>query len=96
MQKIKCTFSYDGTNFSGSQIQPNKRTVQAEMEKALSKIHKGNPVRLYPSGRTDSGVHARGQVAHFDTRLQMPPENWQKALNALLPNDLFVVHVEEV
>lgn len=96
MKKIKCTFSYDGTNFSGSQIQPNKRTVQAEMEKALSKIHKGNPVRLYPSGRTDSGVHARGQVAHFDTMLEMPPENWQKALNALLPKDLFVVHVEEV
>ncbi|MEJ8778426.1 tRNA pseudouridine(38-40) synthase TruA [Pseudogracilibacillus sp. ICA-222130] len=96
MQKIKCTFSYDGTNFSGSQIQPNKRTVQAEMEKALSKMHKGNPVRLYPSGRTDSGVHAKGQVAHFDTTLQMPSENWKKALNALLPNDLFVVHVEEV
>lgn len=96
MTKIKCTISYDGTNFSGYQIQPNKRTVQQEIERAIAKIHKGKQTRIYSSGRTDAGVHACGQVFHFETDLTIVPENWKKALNALLPDDIYVHKAVEV
>ncbi|HZW67744.1 MAG TPA: tRNA pseudouridine(38-40) synthase TruA [Pseudogracilibacillus sp.] len=96
VQKLKCTISYDGTNFSGYQVQPNKRTVQTEIEKVLTQMHKGKSVRIYASGRTDAGVHARGQVIHFTTELNILPENWQKAMNALLPDDIYVQEVEQV
>lgn len=96
MHKLKCTVSYDGTNFSGSQIQPNKRTIQFEIEKAIKKIHKGKQIRIYASGRTDTGVHAMGQVFHFETDLVIPGSNWKKALNAILPDDIYVKKVENV
>lgn len=93
MERIKCILSYDGTNFSGYQIQPNGRTVQEELERALTKIHKGIYTKVTASGRTDAGVHAVGQVVHFDTSLTIPEDNWSKALNAILPED---IHVNEV
>jgi len=96
MQKLKCTISYDGTNFSGYQIQPNKRTVQSEIEKVLTTMHKGDEIRIYSSGRTDAGVHARAQVFHFETPLDIPLSNWRKALNVQLPDDIFVQHIEKV
>ncbi|WP_053217591.1 tRNA pseudouridine(38-40) synthase TruA [Virgibacillus senegalensis] len=96
MGRIKCVISYDGTNFSGYQIQPNGRTVQEEIEKALGKMHKGKLVRVVASGRTDAGVHAKGQVIHFDTDIQMPEANWKKALNALLPDDVQVTQTVKV
>ncbi len=96
MGRIKCTISYDGTGFSGYQIQPNGRTVQEEIEKALMKVHKGDFVRVVASGRTDAGVHAKGQVIHFDSDIQMPEPNWKKALNALLPDDVRVIKAEKV
>ncbi|MDC3417828.1 tRNA pseudouridine(38-40) synthase TruA [Aquibacillus salsiterrae] len=96
MERIKCTFSYDGTDFSGYQIQPNGRTVQEEFEKTLMKMHKGTPVKVTASGRTDRGVHALGQVIHFDSYLSIPIENWQRALNAMLPDDIFVKEVHKV
>lgn len=96
MHKLKCTVSYDGTNFSGSQIQPNKRTIQFEIEKAIKKIHKGKQIRIYASGRTDTGVHAVGQVFHFETDLVISGNNWKKALNAILPDDIYVKKVENV
>lgn len=96
MQKVKCTVSYDGTNFSGFQIQPNKRTVQQEIEAVLCKMHQNKMVRIYSSGRTDTGVHAKAQVFHFETALEIPPENWKKALNVQLPADIFIHHVEFV
>lgn len=96
MQSLKCTISYDGTNFSGYQIQPKARTVQAEIEKVLQTMHKGEFVRIYSSGRTDAGVHAKGQVFHFETPLRIPTDNWKKALNAQLPTDIFVHQVEIV
>ena len=55
--------------FSGYQVQPNKRTVQLEVEGALEKLHKGNEVKITASGRTDAGVHAKGQVIHYDSPL---------------------------
>jgi tRNA pseudouridine38-40 synthase len=94
--KIKCKIAYDGTNFFGFQFQPEKRTVQGEIELALKKIHKGEKVRLQASGRTDSGVHAKGQTIHFETNLTMSNSSWKKALNTLLPDDLYIHHTEEV
>lgn len=96
MVRIKCVISYDGSNFSGFQIQPKKRTVQGELEKALKTIHKGDPIRIQASGRTDTGVHAKGQTIHFDTAYDIPYENWKRALNTLLPDDLYVHMVKEV
>lgn len=94
MPRIKCTVAYDGTMFSGYQVQPGKRTVQGEIQKALEKINKGTIVRVSASGRTDAGVHARGQVIHFDTLLEIEPARWQIALNSLLPSDIAVNYVE--
>ncbi|ASK61625.1 tRNA pseudouridine(38-40) synthase TruA [Virgibacillus phasianinus] len=95
MGRIKCVISYDGTNFSGFQIQPKTRTVHGELEKALKKMHKGEPIRIHASGRTDTGVHAKRQTIHFDTPYDIPYENWKRALNTLLPADLYVREVEE-
>lgn len=95
MQRYKCMLSYDGTNFSGYQIQPNKRTVQSTVEAVLAKLHKGTEVRVHASGRTDAGVHAKGQVVHFDSSLAIPTDRWQAALNSLLPDDISVLSVEE-
>lgn len=94
MPRIKCLVSYDGTGFSGYQVQPGKRTVQGELERALGKLNKGNSIRVSASGRTDAGVHARGQVIHFDTMLEIEPARWQIALNSLLPDDIAVNSVE--
>lgn len=96
MQRIKMTLSYDGTAFNGYQVQPNGRTVQEEVQRALKQMHKGEPILVTGSGRTDARVHAYGQVIHFDTTLSIPLENWTRALNAQLPGDVRVLHTEAV
>jgi len=96
MRRYKCIISYDGTYFSGYQVQPNKRTVQSEFENALQKMHKRELVKTVASGRTDATVHARGQVVHFDSPLSIPVEGWKRALNSLLPADIQVRSVEEI
>jgi tRNA pseudouridine38-40 synthase len=96
MPRLKCIVSYDGTQFSGYQVQPGKRTVQGEIEKTLTKLNKGEHIRVSASGRTDAGVHARGQVIHFDTSLEIEPARWQIALNSLLPDDIAVSSAEIV
>lgn len=96
MPKYKCIISYDGTAFAGYQVQPEKRTVQSELEAALGKMHKGDKVKVTASGRTDAGVHAKGQVIHFQSLNELPIVNWKKALNALLPHDIAVLDVEKV
>ena len=83
---------YDGSGYHGFQIQPNNNTVQEEIEKALKKVNKKD-IRVYMSGRTDSGVHAYGQVLHFDTNLNIPNDSWEKALNANLPADIRIFGV---
>lgn len=93
MNRVKATVAYDGTNFAGYQLQPGLRTVQSEIDKALMKIHKDKKAHTVASGRTDSGVHANGQVLHFDTPLSLPPDRWQMALNVLLPTDIRIVGV---
>lgn len=95
MKRMKATIAYDGTNFAGYQSQPNMRTVQSEIDKALVKLHKDSSVYSVASGRTDAGVHALGQVIHFDTPLDLA-DRWKMALNVLLPKDVRVVEVEEV
>lgn len=96
MKRIKAIIAYDGTNFAGYQLQPGMRTVQSEIDKALGKIHKDKSVFSVASGRTDSGVHATGQVIHFDTPLTLPIDRWKMALNVLLPTDIRIVEVEYV
>ena len=95
MDRIKCTVAYDGMHFCGYQIQLNHRTVQQEIEKALQKLHKGELVRVQASGRTDSTVHAKGQVIHFDTPLSLEEWQWSNALNTMLPDDIVIRQVEK-
>lgn len=91
--RIKITLSYDGTAYCGWQVQPNGVTVQEVLENALF-LATGEHVRITGSGRTDAGVHAIGQVAHFDTESSIPPERFYKALNAHLPLDIRVIKSE--
>ncbi len=101
MRNILLTVSYDGTDFCGWQRQDRAengkpmRTVQAEIELALEKIHK-TKINLYGSGRTDSGVHAYGQAANFFSPIDsIPVQNYVRALNAFLPEDIRIVSAEE-
>ncbi|WP_079708129.1 tRNA pseudouridine(38-40) synthase TruA [Paraliobacillus ryukyuensis] len=94
--RMLATVSYDGTAYAGYQVQPNAVTIQEIIEKCLRKMHKGQAIRIHASGRTDANVHAIGQTFHFDTNLAIPEHNWKQALNALLPNDIFVSSVQQV
>ncbi len=89
MIRIRLDISYDGTGYSGFQTQINATTIQGELEKALAIIYK-EPLRITGAGRTDAGVHARGQVAHFDAPFEIPARRLPAALNALLPRDIVV------
>lgn len=96
MRNLKLTIEYDGTHFEGWQVQKKgHRTVQGEIESVLKKIFKKS-VHLIGAGRTDSGVHALGQVAHFkiDSRLKL--EEMHRALNANLPADIVIRAIETV
>lgn len=79
--------AYDGTGFGGFQVQPEKRTIQDELEKAIHTITR-HRARVYPSGRTDAGVHAVGQVIHFDIPPKLSSGRLLRALNAVLPEDI--------
>lgn len=94
-RRFAATVSYDGTAFVGSQIQPNGRTVQQELETAAAVLF-GSPTRVELAGRTDSGVHAIGQVAAFTAETRHEPATVRKALNANLPEDVAVRDVREV
>ena len=86
--RYKVILSYDGTNYVGFQVQENGNSIQAELNKALKKMTKGLYIPVCGSGRTDSGVHANGQVIHFDYPTKIEEENLQRALNSLLPDDI--------
>lgn len=83
----KMVVEYDGTEFSGWQIQPGKRTVQGEVQKFIE-IYTRQEIKLLGSGRTDSGVHALGQVCSFSTNTDYPPEELIYRLNQMLPRDI--------
>ena len=92
---LKVTIAYDGTEFAGFQRQgAGERTVQEELEKALLKLT-GENVNLTAAGRTDAGVHARGQVINFHTAGKIPLSRWLPALNSVLPRDVVAWRVEE-
>lgn len=95
LTNILLTVSYDGTNFCGYQVQPNKRTVQSELENAITLVT-GEAVKTVASGRTDSGVHAYGQAVNFKTYSTIPAEKFATALNTVLPGDVKVLSSEKV
>src|SRR5436190_5865527 len=94
-RNIKLVLSYDGTDFHGWQTQPGLRTVQETLEQAIAALTGEERVRVNASGRTDTGVHAVGQVLNFHTASRHAPEVLLRAVNARLPADVIVRHAEE-
>ena len=90
------TFTYDGTNFSGYQKQPRKRTVQKEIEDVLKQINGGKSVTIYSSGRTDAGVHALNQTAHFELDIKITAERLLRGINSLISDDIYVKNIKMV
>ena len=87
----KLTISYDGTNYSGWQIQPDSKTIQEIIEKSLMKIFSDQNIKVIGSGRTDAGVHANGQVANVNIEnSKMNESQIKNAINSYLPNDIFI------
>jgi tRNA pseudouridine38-40 synthase len=95
MRNIKLTLAYDGTDFSGWQIQPGQATVQGTLSEVLEKLTQTQPT-ICGAGRTDAGVHAAGQVANFKTESPLSAADFQRACNALLPPSIRVIGSEEV
>lgn len=95
MATIKLTIEYDGTAYAGWQRQPNQPTIQAAVETALTRITQ-QQISIIAAGRTDAGVHARGQVASFQSDKSIPVDKWSLALNSALPRDISVVSSEQV
>jgi tRNA pseudouridine38-40 synthase len=89
MPVVKLTLEYDGTRYVGWQVQPNGPSIQAEVERALATLRKA-PCRVTAAGRTDAGVHARGQVVSFPEERPLPLAAYVKGMNALLPEDVAV------
>src|SRR5437879_6220232 len=96
--RFKMTVEYDGTDFSGWQRQANGPSIQATIEDALTDMHGGVATTIRVAGRTDAGVHALGQVAHFDAppTTRVPPHGYQRGLNAVLPRSIAIHTVEPV
>ena len=95
MKRVKLTVAYDGTNYCGWQIQPNGITIEEVLNKSIRKLT-GEDIQVIGASRTDSGVHALGNVAVFDTESPIPPERFSYALNQRLPEDITIVKSEEV
>ncbi len=89
------TVAYDGTDYAGWQVQPRRNTVQAEIERALEQLV-GKNTRIHHSGRTDAGVHAKGQVAHFDLEKTVELSRFQNGLNAILNPDVRIMKLQKV
>lgn len=95
MRRIHLTVEYDGTNYAGWQRQANAMTVQEKLEAAILRLT-GEAVNVSGASRTDAGVHALGQSAHFDTESRIPADKFSFALNTMLPPDIRVTMSEEV
>lgn len=95
MKRILLTIEYDGSRYCGWQKQPNQKTIQGEIEDAIKKVL-GIDIEIFGSGRTDAGVHALNQKAHFDLSLPVPTEKIPKILNSVLPEDINIKDVKEV
>ena len=91
IRNIRLTLAYDGTDYSGWQVQKNAQTIQGAVETALERMH-GHAVRIQGAGRTDAGVHATGQVGNFYTDLDsIDGRTWAVAMNSYLPPDIRVI-----
>jgi tRNA pseudouridine38-40 synthase len=90
VRTLQFVVAYDGTDFHGWQEQPGLRTVQGVLEEAVKDVLKEESIRLHGAGRTDAGVHARGQVASFQTGTTIPSEGLRRAVNTRLPDDVRV------
>ncbi len=88
-------FKYDGSNFNGYQKQPNKRTVQEEIEKVINQITNESVV-ISASGRTDAKVHAKGQCAHFDLNKKIDLNKFKYSMNSLLPKDIYIKNIKKI
>ena len=95
VRRIRVTIAYDGSGYRGWQVQPGLPTIQAEFEEVLARLE-GKPVHVHSSGRTDAGVHARGQVAAFNLESPIPSDNLRKACNRLLKPGIRVLHAADV
>jgi tRNA pseudouridine38-40 synthase len=93
-RRIRLIVQYDGTNYVGWQLQENGVSVQQRLNEAIFAVT-GEQIQLHGSGRTDSGVHARAQVAHFDTNARMPADKFAIAMNMRLPRDIRVLYSQE-
>ena len=94
MRNLRLILAYDGADFAGWQVQPGRTTVQGALASAIGRLS-GENVLPQGSGRTDAGVHALAQVASFATASAIPPENWMRALNDILPPSIRVLEVTE-
>lgn len=95
MKRVKLTVAYDGTRYSGWQVQQNAVTIEGVLNKALSKLT-GEEIAVIGASRTDAGVHAMGNVAVFDTESTIPGERFLYVLNQKMPEDIVIVASEEV
>ncbi|QOS98659.1 tRNA pseudouridine(38-40) synthase TruA [Brevibacterium sp. JNUCC-42] len=95
MKRLKGIVAYDGTDYSGFQVQPEQMTIQGEIEAAITRIT-GETIQIHGSGRTDAGVHARGQTFHFDTKSTISTDKWRWILNNQLPASIVMQSIEEV
>ena len=95
MRRIKLTIEYDGSRYVGWQIQPNGISIQQVLQSAITQLFNSD-IPAIASGRTDSGVHALGQVIHFDCPNNLPPFKIIRGLNFYLPDDIRVINAEEI
>jgi tRNA pseudouridine38-40 synthase len=96
--RVRLDLAYDGTDFAGWQRQPDQATVQSRLEAAVGRLYRqapGHRTPLVAAGRTDAGVHAEGQVAHFDAPVAIPPAGIRAGLNRLLPDSIRVLEAAE-
>jgi len=95
VKRIRLVIEYDGTDYHGWQRQKDRPTIQSVLEERLARIT-SERIRLVSAGRTDAGVHSLGQVAAFSTSSRLTPEEFKRALNSLLPDDIRIIKAEEV
>jgi tRNA pseudouridine38-40 synthase len=95
MARFKLTIEYEGTRFSGWQVQKNSRTVQGEISEAIRTVFNTTSFEFFGSGRTDAGVHALHQVAHLDVKTMLAPEIIRMKLNDELPADINIIEIEK-
>ena len=92
-KRIRLTVAYDGTNYHGWQIQPNGITIESELNRCLTDLFR-EPIEVIGASRTDSGVHADGQVIHFDAETSIPVDKIPYAVNTELPDDISMLYCE--